>query len=98
MPKSQPKAMAKGYPFFSYWQKLTLLLWLIATLCFVLSDTEIISLDPWSELLRMAEGFMSPDFFATEYLFESLWQTVSFALLGVVGGLLFGVPDRKSVV
>ena len=96
MPKLQPESMAanvtKHYPFFSYWQKVTLLLWLIAAVCFALSDTEIISLEPWSELLRMAEGFMTPDFFATEYLLESLWQTVSFALLGVVGGLLFGVP------
>ncbi|MEI6858509.1 MAG: ABC transporter permease [Shewanella sp.] len=92
MPKSKAADVSQHFPFFSYWQKVTLLLWLIAAGCFALSDTEIISLDPWNELLRMAEGFIQPDFFATEYLFESLWQTVSFALLGVVGGLLFGVP------
>ncbi|CAM3529018.1 ABC transporter permease [Shewanella violacea] len=83
---------SRHYSFFSYWQKVTLLLWLVAGLCFSLSDTQVISLDPWSELLRMAEGFITPDFFATEYLLESLWQTVSFALLGVVAGLLFGGP------
>ncbi len=40
----------------------------------------------------MIEGFIRPDFFATEYLLEALWQTVSFALLGVTLGLLWGGP------
>lgn len=84
--------MFKRLAFVGYWQKITLSLWIIASVCFYLSDTEIISLDPWSELQRMGLGLMSPDFFATEYLLEALWQTVSFALLGVVIGLLWGAP------
>ncbi|ABV36405.1 binding-protein-dependent transport systems inner membrane component [Shewanella sediminis HAW-EB3] len=84
--------MLKSLPFIGYWQKTTFTLWLIAALCFYFADTEIISLDPWSEFRLMAEGFLRPDFFATEYLLEALWQTVSFALLGVVFGLLWGAP------
>lgn len=84
--------MFKSLPFIGYWQKTTFTLWLVAALCFYFADTEIISLDPWSEFRLMAEGFLRPDFFATEYLLEALWQTVSFALLGVVFGLLWGAP------
>jgi phosphonate transport system permease protein len=84
--------MLKSFSFVGYWQKVTLSLWLIASVCFYLSDTEIISLDPWSELQRMGLGLISPDFFATEYLLEALWQTVSFAILGVFFGLLWGAP------
>lgn len=82
----------KRLPFFAYWQKVTLALWLIAGVCLFFSDVEVISLDPWSEFKRMAEGFLSPDFFATEYLLVSLWQTISFALLGVLLGLILGAP------
>ena len=84
--------MPKSSPFIGYWLKITLSLWVIAFVCFYLSDTEIISLDPWSELQRMGLGLVSPDFFATEYLLEALWQTVSFALLGAFVGLLWGAP------
>ncbi|WP_258405350.1 PhnE/PtxC family ABC transporter permease [Shewanella mesophila] len=56
------------------------------------ADIAIISLEPWSELSRMALGFITPDFFATESLINALWLTVSFALLGVALGLLIGAP------
>ncbi|MFV7770220.1 PhnE/PtxC family ABC transporter permease [Shewanella marisflavi] len=74
------------------WQRLTLGLWLLIaiSLCFV--DIAIINLDPWGELLRMGQGLLTPDFFATESLLSALWQTVSFALLGVTFGLLLGSP------
>ncbi|WP_076415469.1 ABC transporter permease [Shewanella sp. UCD-KL12] len=86
------KRIANSFPFIGYWQKLTLSLWAVAVICFAFSDVEIISLDPWSELLRIVNGFIRPDFFATEYLLDALWQTVSFALLGVLGGLILGIP------
>ncbi|MCL1136975.1 PhnE/PtxC family ABC transporter permease [Shewanella pneumatophori] len=65
---------------------------LIAIICSYFADTEIISLDPWHELLLIAKGFALPDFFATEYLLNALWQTVSFALLGVSLALCIGAP------
>jgi phosphonate transport system permease protein len=79
-------------PFFGYWQKVTLILLCVTMACFYWADTEIIALEPWSELQRIGLGFLSPDFLATEYLLEAVWQTISFALLGVAAGLLFGAP------
>ncbi len=65
---------------------------MVTLLCFYFADTEVIALDPWSELLLIGKGFIAPDFFATEYLVEALWQTVSFALLGVLIALVCGAP------
>jgi phosphonate transport system permease protein len=81
-----------GLSFVSHWQKITLLLLLIVSVCWLFADTEVIALDPWSELGRMWQGFAHPDFFATEYLLDALWQTISFALLGITVGLLVGFP------
>ena len=80
------------FAFVGYWKRVTLILWLITLLCLYFADTEIIALDPWSELLLIGQGFIAPDFFATEYLIEALWQTVSFALLGILIALILGSP------
>lgn len=84
--------MPRLFPFVGYWKKVTLALWAVSLLCFYFADTEVIALDPWSELLLIGKGFIAPDFFATEYLIEALWQTVSFALLGVIIALVCGAP------
>ncbi|GIU49502.1 phosphonate ABC transporter, permease protein PhnE [Shewanella sairae] len=91
MPAQLASFIAK-FCFVGYWQKVTLVLWSVACLCFYFADTEIIALDPWHELLLIAKGFITPDFFATEYLLYALWQTVSFALLGCCLALLIGTP------
>ncbi|MGS0683343.1 PhnE/PtxC family ABC transporter permease [Shewanella sp. 125m-7] len=91
MRPQQPLA-PRVFIFVGYWQKVTLALWLITVICFYFADTEIIALDPWAELLLLAKGFGAPDFFATEFLLDALWQTVSFALLGVFLALVWGAP------
>ena len=64
-----PKMMTHSrYSFVGHWQKITLLLLLMVSVCWFFADTEVIALDPWSELGRMWQGFVHPDFFATEYL------------------------------
>ena len=80
------------WAFFGYWQRVSLVLLVVTLACFYWADTEIIALEPWSELKRIGLGFLSPDFLATEYLLEAIWQTISFALLGVAAGLLLGSP------
>jgi phosphonate transport system permease protein len=75
-----------------YWQKITLSIWLIALLIIPFADSEIVNFDPLLELTLMAEGLMSPDFFATEYLFQAIIQTINFAILGVCLGLVLGAP------
>lgn len=79
-------------PFVGHWQKVTLLLLAICSVAWFLADTEVIAIDPWLEFSRMGHGFLHPDFFATEYLLDALWQTISFALLGVATGLILGCP------
>ncbi|GIU29421.1 ABC transporter permease [Shewanella schlegeliana] len=83
---------SKQFSFVGYWKKVTLMLWAVTLVCFYFADTEIIALDPWSELLLIGQGFIAPDFFATEYLLQALWQTVSFALLGILIALILGAP------
>lgn len=63
---------------------------LLALGCLLFADIEISTLDPWTELGRFAHGLVTPDFTATDRLFEALLYTVSFALLGVVLGTVFG--------
>lgn len=56
------------FKFVGPWQRLTLGLWLLVAISLLFVDIEIISLDPWGELLRMGQGLLMPDFFATESL------------------------------
>lgn len=66
--------------------KLSFTFVLIALLLVLTADLEVSTLDPWSEMGRMATGLITPDFFATEYLFEALFFTLSIALLGISFG------------
>jgi phosphonate transport system permease protein len=86
LPKSKT-----GYPL-GYWQKVTLSIWLIALAIIPFADIEIVNFDPLLELTLMAKGLMSPDFFATEYLFQAIIQTVNFAIIGVCLGFIIGAP------
>ncbi|MEI6895312.1 MAG: ABC transporter permease [Colwellia sp.] len=75
-----------------YWQKVTLSIWLIALVILPFSDIEIVNFDPFLELKLMVTGLISPDFFATEYLFQAIIQTINFAIIGVFCGLVLGAP------
>ncbi|MBA6341878.1 ABC transporter permease [Colwellia sp. MB02u-10] len=75
-----------------YWQKVTLSIWLIALIILPFADIEIVNFDPFLELTRMANGLVTPDFFATEYLLQAIMQTVNFAIIGVCLGLVIGAP------
>ncbi|MBA6251042.1 MULTISPECIES: ABC transporter permease [unclassified Colwellia] len=79
------------YPL-GYWQKITLSIWFIALVIIPFADIEIITSDPLLELSLMAQGFIHADFFATEYLFQAIIQTLNFAIIGVSLGLLLGAP------
>jgi phosphonate transport system permease protein len=81
----------RQYPL-GYWQKVTLSIWLIALVILPFADIEIVNFDPFLELTLMAQGLMSPNFFATEYLFQAVIQTINFAIIGVCLGLIVGAP------
>jgi len=55
----------------------------IAIGCLWFADLEVTTIDPWPEIGRLLLGVVTPNFFATEQLFEALLNTLAFALLGV---------------
>ena len=78
--------------FIGHWQKISLLLLSTTLICWLFADTEVIAIDPWLEFTRIGQGLIHPDFFATEHLLNAVWQTISFALLGILTGLILGCP------
>ena len=56
----------------------------IATVCLWFADISIITLDPWSEMKRMAWGVVTPNFAGVVGLGMVILQTIAFALCGVV--------------
>lgn len=63
---------------------------LIAVLAVVAADISISTLDPWLELKKLGLGLVTPDFFSLPEFWESLVNTVSFALIGIAGAVVFG--------
>jgi phosphonate transport system permease protein len=63
----------------------------VAAACFAAADIEISTLDPWTEMGRLALGIVTPDFGATDRLLEALLHTIAFAVLGVALGNVLGL-------
>ncbi|WP_368664578.1 PhnE/PtxC family ABC transporter permease, partial [Oleiphilus sp. HI0086] len=63
----------------------------LALICLCFADLEIITADPWGELGRIAQGFVSPSFFSWYELLVSLLNTLAFALVGVAISSVFGL-------
>lgn len=63
---------------------------LLAIVCLVFADLSITTLDPWTEMQRMAKGFVTPDFFAVTNMGRVIIQTIAFAMCGVALGAFFG--------
>lgn len=63
---------------------------LLAVLAWLFADIEVINTDPWFELSRIGLGLITPDFFATEQLFNSVINTLAFAVVGTIIGNLSG--------
>lgn len=62
----------------------------VALVCLVFADLEISSVNPWTELGRLAAGIVTPDFTAVDELGIALLRTVAFAFVGVALGVLGG--------
>lgn len=72
------------------WRRATLLLALAGLAAFALADLEVTRGTPGAELQRLAWGFVTPDFTATEALGEAIAQTLAFAFQGVALGAAGG--------
>ena len=62
----------------------------VAMVCLVFADISITTLDPWSEMKRMAWGAVTPDFSVVAGIGMVIVRTIAFALLGVALGALGG--------
>ncbi|MGB3209321.1 MAG: hypothetical protein WBB19_01315 [Desulforhopalus sp.] len=68
----------------------SLFLVLIAGVAFLAADISITTFDPWFELKRMAIGMVTPDFFSLPAFGRALFNTISFALIGIAGAVVLG--------
>ncbi len=89
---ASPNVSAPAARHYSAMVKVSLGFVAVAGLCLVFADISITTLDPWSELKRMAWGLVTPDFFSVAGIGMVFIQTIAFALcgvaLGAVGGFL----------
>lgn len=80
----------------------TLILTAFGLLAFFLADISITTRDPGIELAKIGHGFLTPDFLATEKLWQALGYTLSFALqgvaVGITGGFLLALLWRWRLV
>ena len=62
----------------------------VAIVCLVFADLSITTLDPWTEMQRMAWGILTPDFLAVSNIVWVIVQTIAFAFCGVALGAFAG--------
>lgn len=74
----------------SRWRRTTMGLALVCLLALLFADLEITRGSPGLELLRIGQGFLTPDFLATEQLWQAIANTLAFAMQGTAFGALFG--------
>lgn len=63
---------------------------LVGLVCLAFADIAISTVDPWLEFARLLTGIITPDFYATDSLWQALAYTMAFAILGVALGNVFG--------
>ena len=62
----------------------------VAAILWIYADIQVTTLDPWTEVLRMLNGVVTPDFLETDNLITAIVNTIAFAILGVAVGNLLG--------
>jgi phosphonate transport system permease protein len=63
---------------------------LIAIIACLAADINVTTLDPWLELERFGRGLLRPDFFSLPGFGRALFNTVSFALIGISLAVVIG--------
>ena len=62
----------------------------VSVISWIYADIEIITQDPWNEVMRMVTGMVTPDFLETDNLIAAIVNTIAFAILGVAFGNILG--------
>ncbi|BBB27617.1 PhnE/PtxC family ABC transporter permease [Amphritea japonica] len=82
--------------------KISLGFMLVALGCLFFADLEISSLDPWTEMRRLAEGFFHPSLTLPGEVIEALLSTLAFAVAGValavIGGFFLALLFHNALV
>lgn len=86
-----PSAITYFFSTLSY-RSISLLFIIIALLCLPFADLSIYNVDPWQELRRFGAAILSPDIGDTGILLNALLQTLSFAFIGVMLGVICAIP------
>ena len=63
---------------------------LIAGAAFIAADISITTIDPWLELKLLAAGLFTPDFSSLPEFAQALFNTLSFAIIGITLAIVFG--------
>ena len=74
------------------YKSVSLLFIVIALVCLPFADLRVYNVDPWQELQRFGLAILSPEFGDIKVLLNALLQTLSFALVGVLFGVLCAIP------
>ena len=64
------------------WRRASFWLAVAGLIALAVADLDITRSSPGSELLRMGQGFLVPDFFSTDNLWRALANTLAFAWQG----------------
>ena len=72
------------------WRRASFWLAVAGLVALAVADLDITRSSPGSELLRMGQGFLAPDFFSTDNLWRALANTLAFAWQGTALAALFG--------
>ena len=73
-------------------RNVSLLFVILALICLPFADFSIYTVDPWQELKRFGLAILNPDIGEISVLLNALLQTLSFALIGVLLGVLCAIP------
>lgn len=71
-------------------RNVSLLFIAIAGIAFLFSDIAITTQDPWGEMRRFGLGLVTPDFLASDMLYQALLRTLAFAFSGVALSVVTG--------
>ena len=65
---------------------------IIAFIAFLFADIEVLNLDPWGELGRLAAGLVNPDLTVIWQYKASILNTISFAFCGITLAIFLAIP------
>jgi len=73
------------------YRTISLIIAAVGLVALLLADLEISNHDPTSELIRLLHGLVQPSLDVSQYLFDAVFNTIAFALVGLAIGAACGL-------